>query len=149
MKRWNDLNRFSYSVLLVVNIDSIFQYISTIYTVDYKKKLTRVDAYNTLSYQLDEISTDFRVRVYGNLDARQFVDDVTIEGNWYYSTAIEYFEVIGTLCDNEFMIFSDDRDELIAMINTIHDNCVSCGIHGEFTEITMHNRPIDWNYGKF
>lgn len=146
MKNWHDLNRFSYSVLLLVDVDSILEYISTVYE---EQDLTRVDAYNSFSAQLDEVSSDFRVRVYGNFDKKQFVDEVTIYGNWYYTTAKEYSKVISALCDNEVMIFADDRDELIAMINAIHDNCVAHNIHGEFGEIIMHNRPIDWNYGKF
>lgn len=146
MKRWQDLNRFSYSVLLLIDIDSILEYIATIYE---EQELTRVDAYNSFSAQLDEVATDFRVRVYGNTDKRQFFDDTNIYGNWYYTNAKEYSKVIGALCDNEVMIFADDRDELVATINAIHDHCVAHNIHGEFGEIIMHNRPIDWEYGKF
>ena len=146
MRNFFNLHRFGYSVILSVDVDSLIPYLDKLYE---DTEITETAASDCIYTAVDEIPISYRVRVYNHYEARAFRDDCHIYGNWYHSMVDAMVEEIKAMDENQYIFFADDYDELVSMVNAIVDHCKEFGFHGEFSEITLHTRPIDYGYQTF
>ena len=146
MRNFFNLHRFGYSVNLHVDVNSLVPYLSRLYE---EIEIDEHEASECVYSAVNEIPVSYRVRVYDNHSARDFRDECHIETNWTYSMVTATVDEIKAMSDNEYMFFSDDRDELVQMVNDITDHCKEMGFHGEFSKIMMHTCPIDYGYRAF
>lgn len=140
---FNGVHEFRYSVTVTIDFDSVAKYLDSVYGDG-----SFVDCADCMFEQAGELECGWNVRVYVNTAARKFVDEVLLS-SWYNSAVFAARDEIAALRENEFVLYSDSRDELNECVNMFVDHCRRHDIHGFVSNIVLHVRPVEHGAREF
>ena len=139
----NGVGEFRYSVTVTLDFGSLTDYLVSVYNDD-----ALINCADCMLEQIGELECDWAVRAYGNFAARRFVDEVMLS-SWFNSAVYAARDEIAALHDNQFVLYSDNRDELNECVNVFVDHCKRHGIRGFVSDIVVHVRPIECGAREF
>ena len=142
----HNITEFRYSVILSMDMGTIMTYLNK----TYEERISLRDTYDFVTVQLDEIECEWKnVGVYTSFDTERFSNDIYSATQWGYIMRKAGIAELDSLGDNEFTLYSDNRDDLNDCINAIVDHCTRHDISGYVSDIVFHVRPIEWGAREF
>lgn len=140
---FNGVKEFRYSVTVTIDFDSLTKYLKSVYGSD-----MFIDCADCMLEQVGELECGWNVRAYGNFAANRFKDEIMLS-SWFNSAVYAARDEIAALRENEFVLYSDNRDELNECVNTLVDHCKRRDIHGFVSDIVVHVRSIEFGAREF